>query len=121
MKYFFDSYALLAMFHGDKRYRQKILEGGVTTFYNLMEVYYGIQRQQGSQRADEVLPRIMHLKVEPSFNDIRPSMQLKKENKHMSYVDCLGYVMAKRLGLKFLTGDEEFRDVPDVEFLKAEI
>ena len=32
--------------------------------------------------------------------------------------DCVGYVVAKRVGVKFLTGDREFKDMPNVEFVK---
>ena len=33
-------------------------------------------------------------------------------------VDCIGYMTAKRLGVKFLTGDREFEGMDNVEFVK---
>ena len=36
----------------------------------------------------------------------------------LSMTDCVGYVVAKRLGVKFLTGDKEFRNFQNVEFVK---
>lgn len=32
--------------------------------------------------------------------------------------DCVGYVVSQRLGMKFLTGDKEFRGLPNVEFVQ---
>ena len=32
--------------------------------------------------------------------------------------DCIGYIMAKKLNIKFLTGDKEFENFLNVEFVK---
>ncbi len=32
--------------------------------------------------------------------------------------DCIGYIFAKQLGIKFLTGDKEFENLDNVEFVK---
>ena len=45
-------------------------------------------------------------------------LKLKFKDKKLSYVDCIGYVFALELGLKFLTGDNEFKDLVNVEFVK---
>jgi predicted nucleic acid-binding protein len=44
--------------------------------------------------------------------------QLKHKKQKLSYVDCLGYVSAKEKGLIFLTGDIQFRDISNVEFVE---
>ena len=38
--------------------------------------------------------------------------------KKLSYADCIGYALAKRNGLKFLTGDRRFEGLENVEFVK---
>jgi len=38
--------------------------------------------------------------------------------RNLSYADCIGYVYAVRNNLKFLTGDEQFKDLLGVEFVK---
>ena len=45
-------------------------------------------------------------------------LKLKINRRDVSYVDCLGYTLAKKLGVKFLTGDEQFKDMENVEFVK---
>lgn len=46
----------------------------------------------------------------------RFKLQYKKRN--LSMTDCIGYILAKKLGIKFLTGDKEFEDMENVEFVK---
>ncbi len=41
-----------------------------------------------------------------------------KKKRHMSYTDCLAYVLAREHGHKVLTGDEYFRGLEHVVFVK---
>ena len=42
----------------------------------------------------------------------------KNKNKQLSIPDAIGYIIANRLNIKFLTGDEAFRNIENVEFVK---
>ncbi|MEK7120534.1 MAG: type II toxin-antitoxin system VapC family toxin, partial [Patescibacteria group bacterium] len=44
--------------------------------------------------------------------------RLKNYRRDLSYVDCVGYILAKKLNAKFLTGDEQFKNFDNVEFVK---
>ncbi len=44
--------------------------------------------------------------------------RLKWKDRKVSIPDCIGYVMAKNLDIKFLTGDKEFEGLDNVEFVK---
>ena len=44
--------------------------------------------------------------------------RLLNKSRKLSYADCIGYIIARRYGLKFLTGDKQFSDMPNVEFVK---
>ena len=37
---------------------------------------------------------------------------------NLSYVDYIGYILAKQRNVKFLTGDKEFENMDNVEFVK---
>jgi len=37
---------------------------------------------------------------------------------NLSYADALGYEVAQRMGTKLLTGDEAFKGLENVEFVK---
>ena len=44
--------------------------------------------------------------------------KLKYVKKCLSYADCLGYIIALKNDMKFLTGDKEFENLENVEFIK---
>ena len=46
------------------------------------------------------------------------AFRLKMKLKKMSYIDCIGYVIAQKLQIPFLTGDKAFEDMPGVEFVR---
>jgi len=45
----------------------------------------------------------------------------KKENKkkNLSFFDCAGYIFARENNYKFVTGDKEFENLPNVEYIKS--
>jgi len=45
-------------------------------------------------------------------------MKYKCRNKKLSFADCIGYLLAKKKGCKFLTCDSKFRDKNNVEFIE---
>jgi uncharacterized protein len=45
-------------------------------------------------------------------------MDLKTKHRKLSIPDAIGYTIAKRLEIKFLTGDEDFKNYDNVEFVK---
>ena len=44
--------------------------------------------------------------------------EARRRGKNLSLIDCLGYVIARRLNIPFLTGDREFEDMDNVEYVK---
>ena len=42
----------------------------------------------------------------------------KYRKEKLSMTDCIGYAAAERSGMKFLTGDEKFKNKKNVEFVK---
>ena len=45
-------------------------------------------------------------------------MKFKFLKERLSFIDCIGYILAKKHGALFLTGDERFRNKENVEFVK---
>ena len=58
--------------------------------------------------------------VEITDHDIKRACEfrLQNKNKELSYIDCIGYIIAVEKKIKFLTGDEGFRNIGNVEFVK---
>ena len=42
----------------------------------------------------------------------------KYRKEKLSMTDCIGYAVAERSEMKFLTGDEKFKNKKNVEFVK---
>ena len=120
-KIFYDSYVILEFLEGNNSFKVYFSEyDGITTLYNLMEVYYITLRDQGEDKARKVLDLLRPIIVYPAIEDVEESMKFKLENKHkkFSYTDCLGYIIARKNKIRFLTGDEGFKSMSNVEFVK---
>ncbi len=44
--------------------------------------------------------------------------RFQNDKRNMSMVDVIGYTIAKRWNVKFLTGDQQFADLENVEYVK---
>jgi len=123
-RYYADTYALVAIIKGDKNcsaYTDKIL---VTTEFNLLELAYALTRDFGAEKARRVLKiiredlEIIQPTDEDYINAALLRQKVKREGKNLSLIDCLGYVIAERLNIPFLTGDREFRDLENVKYVE---
>ena len=117
---FFDTYAFFELWKGNPSYEpyNEVVKV-VTSKMNLMELYYWMYRTQGKQIADSIFDMFAPSCVEISDEYIKEAMvfrALHKEKK-LSYVDCIGYILALRNGVRFLTGDKQFKGMPNVEFV----
>ncbi len=119
-RYFYDSYSVLAYLSDRRGYAGYFEKNtGVLTRLNLMEICYAILRTHGESAAHEVVEAYSVYEIDFSFSDIEAAMKLRHElkNLELSYADALGYYISKKEGLKFLTGDEAFKELPGVEFV----
>ena len=118
MKYFFDTYALIEVAKNNPDYVDYSSSVVITTIFNLAELYYIILKDFGEERAKTVYYKFKECVNEISDDVIFGAMKFKQKNKGLSYTDCVGYAYALHHDLKFLTGDKEFKDVANVEFVK---
>jgi predicted nucleic acid-binding protein len=121
-RFFYDSYAVLAYLSDNANYRSFFEENdGVLTKLNLMEIYYRTLEVHGAQAASEVMKAFAKYAIEFSLADIEGAMKLrlklKKKGYDVSYADALGYYIAQKNSIKFLTGDKWFKDLAGVEFV----
>jgi len=120
-RYFYDSYAVLAYLSDSPNYRSYFEENvGVLTKVNLMAIHYKVLAMHGPRAAKRVLYAFSKYIVEFGLRDIEGSMRLRLKMKNrgldMSYADALGYHLASKMNLKFLTGDNVFKGLDNVEF-----
>ena len=118
--YFLDTYALIEIVKQNKGYDIYKKGNLITTKLNLMEFHYFLLRTIGKNEADIKYDRLLPITIEISDKAIKKANEVKLFNKKrkLSYVDCLGYVLALANGAKFLTGDNQFEKMDNVEFVK---
>ncbi len=98
------------------------LSEGATTLLNLMEVQYYLHknREKESDIKDSIaafLPLCISFAPTDCYEAVK--FRYARKEKSLSYIDCLGYILAKRLEVSFLTGDKEFEGFPNVEFVRV--
>lgn len=122
--YFFDTYALAEIEKGNLNYKPYLKAEVITTKLNLMEFYSSILADFDEKTADEKFGVYADSCVPIADEDIKHGvkfrMQMRNEDKkcNLSFVDAIGYIIALKLEIKFLTGDKAFRDLKNVEFVK---
>jgi len=123
-RYYADTYALVEILRGNPAYEKYASEELITSEFNLLELAYALTRDYGKAKALEVLRivRAFVMIVQPTDEDYVEAsslrIELKEQGKNLSLIDALGYVLAKRLGIPFLTGDREFKNLDRVEYVK---
>ena len=119
--FFLDTYALYEFALGNEAFKKYFTSvESITTIMNLYELYYSLLRENLSSIAENFLERFLPVCVEIEPKLIKEASKFRLQNKKLdlSYIDALGYVIAKKHNAKFLTGDESFRKMDNVEFVK---
>jgi predicted nucleic acid-binding protein len=119
VKYFFDSFAIIELIIGNPNYAKYIDEEATLTLFNLVEIYYSALNNLDEQKAEEIYNKYKEAVVEVEDNVLKEAIKFRKKHKkaNLSYTDCIGYIYAISNDLKFLTGDKQFKDFENVEFV----
>ena len=117
---FFDTYAFVEIIKGNFNYLPYSYAGIITTKLNIFELYHGCLKDKNEKLGEEIVQQYFSLVKDFDEEVIKEAAKLKfKLNKRdLSMTDCIGYTFAKQLGIKFLTGDKQFQDMENVEFVK---
>ncbi len=118
--YFFDSYATVEMIQGNEQYRKYTESSMITTKLNLFEVVYALMKNTDEKKADEWLDDYYAFAIDFDKDIIKKAaaFRLLHKRRNLSMADCIGYCLARRWNIPFLTGDKEFRDLEHVEFVR---
>ena len=120
MKFFFDSYALIEHVKGNPKYYKYLDSEVFITVFNQCEFIYAILNYFGEDKAEGMSRLFEDCIIPVDTATLYEASLFRRQHKrsNFSYADSVGYITAKRNGLRFLTGDEQFRDLPNVEFVK---
>lgn len=120
VKFLCDTYALVELIKGNPLYLPYLKEELYTTIFNLYELIYQFLRDYDEATAQRYFyayaPYVVDVKDAHLFAGAK--FKLKHARENISYVDALGYALAQEEGMRFLTGDEKFETIENVEFVK---
>ena len=120
VKYFFDTYAIIEILNQNPTYEKYKNKRATITVFNLAEIYYSCLNTLEESEANKIYEVYKDAVVKISDSILKEAIKFRKENKKrdLSYADCIGYIYALKNKMKFLTGDKEFENLPNVEFAK---
>ncbi len=117
--YFFDTYAFFEILYQNPAYHKYLHASIITTKLNLFELYYNLIKEYDKKTAVSILSAYSQFIVDFDIDILQEAAHLKKLfREKVSMTDAIGYMTAKKAGIKFLTGDKQFQFLPDVEFVK---
>ena len=117
--FIFDTYALIEIMNENKNYENYISSETIINDFIFAEFCYKLLRENIKMADDyiqEVAPAIIH--ADSSIVKEAMVFRVKYKKRKLSMTDCISYIMAKNLGIRFLTGDKEFEKFDNVEFVK---
>ena len=119
-RYFFDTYAVIELIEGNPEYAPYQEQVATLTIFNLAEVYWVVLSRLSKSAADLVFGEYRTAVVDIDDETLKTAIEFRRtyKKRNLSYADCVGYMYARRHGMVFLTGDKEFEDLPNVEFVK---
>lgn len=120
INYFFDSYAIIEIIKKNVNFEKYLNEDTNLSIFNLAETYYSVLNNYDEKKANEVYEAYKGGVVDLTDEIVKEAMKFRKLHKKedLSYADCIGYIYAKKNKMKFLTGDKQFENLENVEFVK---
>ncbi len=118
MKFFLDTFAIMEIIKGNAKYEKYLDSELFTSLLNLYEMYYNLLKVADEKAKDKFFQFkqfLVPMKDEHIF--LASKFRIGNIRLNLSYVDALGYTIAKEDGMKFLTGDKAFRKIDNVEFV----
>ncbi|HLD75817.1 MAG TPA: PIN domain-containing protein [Candidatus Norongarragalinales archaeon] len=122
--YFFDTYAIVEICKGNPNYIQFREAEAKCSIFNMAETYYVLKTQYDQKLAENSLSVTENYLTELSSEviqkamDFRAGFNAKNRKSALSYADAIGYTYALENDLEFVTGDDAFKNLKGVRFLK---
>ena len=122
MVFFYDTYAIMSLIEGNKNYEQYTNNIITMSILNLAELYNIFLRSHGKRTADYWAKKLNFNFIDIDGDSIIKAVEFRFLNKkeNLSLTDCVGYILALKNNLKFLTGDGKFENKENVEFVKKD-
>ena len=116
----FDTYAIVEILNGSKNYDMYLDDEIIINDFIFAELCYNLIKEKGLEKSNLVLGKYSRFILKVDSSIIKNAMAFRHANrkKDVSMTDCISYFQAKSLKIKFLTGDRQFENLENVEFVK---
>jgi predicted nucleic acid-binding protein len=116
-----DTYALVAMVQADDAYAAYVREDFFIPDTTLAEFSWVLKRDFPELTKEVWLAQLANYCQPVDQGLLMNAMDFKwtHRKQDVSFFDAVGYVAALRERCPFVTGDDAFRSLPNVEFVKA--
>lgn len=120
-QFYFDTYALIEISKGNPEYEP--YKEGIKVMLNnlnLLEFSYFLIKEGKGKDVKEIFDKFSKFNIDYDEEILIKSAEMKFKflKERIFFIDCIGYHIAKKNNVKFLTGDEKFRHKDNVEFVK---
>ena len=113
--YFLDTFAVIEYLNGNPSYKLYFEKDFCLSRFNLMELYYASLRDRGQDAAEADYETFASAEVEIPEKTLKQAMikkfEMQKKKINFSYVDAIGYQYALDNSMKFVTGDQAFKNL----------
>ncbi|MFT4343548.1 MAG: hypothetical protein ACMXYE_02265 [Candidatus Woesearchaeota archaeon] len=118
--YCLDTYALWEIMKGNKKYLDVVLSNFVITDWTLVEFYKTLIKEYDKRTAEYWLRKFKPYTITVNINILKKAVDFHHEHKKnaISLFDAVGYIFSVENKMEFVTGDKEFRNKPQVNFIK---
>ena len=117
--FFFDTYAIIEIWHGNPAYQKYGNETIFTSILNVGELYYALLKEGTKETSDARISSFKPSLIEVDQETMKKAMLFRYNHKRkkLSMVDCVGYTLSQKMGIPFLTGDQAFQALAGVEYI----
>lgn len=118
--YCLDTYALMEIYLGNKKFLHYLNSDFVITDLTLVEFYGVILKEYDEQTAEYWYKKLGQYSIPLDNLILKEAIKFKHHHKkqRISFFDSVGYIFSLSNGFKFVTGDKEFEKMEGVEFIK---
>lgn len=118
---FLDSYILCEILNGNMKYKHYLNENFVINDCVLAEFFSVVLRETDEETATVWFDHLRAYSSPCGLDLMIKAMLFRREHakRKLSFFDAVGYIYACEHTFVFVTGDKEFRDLENVEFVPA--
>lgn len=115
-----DTYALVEIRDGNPNFAHFMNEESIIPDIIMAEFYSILYRKFDQNTADYWHKKLSFLCKPVTREILIKAVRFRADNakRNLSFFDCVGYIFAIENGMKFVTGDKEFKQLDGVEFIK---